>query len=97
MKENVEKSINNMLAEIYYCDIKTIAEDMILHANEMRTLYGRNFISRHEAISVLREEFEEAWDVVKENKNDFALHSELIQIGAMAILIANLVKKGLLK
>jgi NTP pyrophosphatase (non-canonical NTP hydrolase) len=43
-------------------------------------------ISFHEGISVLREEFEEAWDEVKKQRADpEALKKELAQVGAMAM------------
>jgi NTP pyrophosphatase (non-canonical NTP hydrolase) len=46
----------------------------------------RGMQSYHEGISVIREEFEEAWDEVKKQKPDLeALKKEIAQLGAMAL------------
>ena len=71
--------------------IDRISKNMLNHAIEMRNKYGRDFISRHEAISVIREEFEEVWDAVKNNDNKYQLYQELQQLGAMTMLFAELV------
>lgn len=68
--------------------IKNIADMMVEHGIRMNIFYGRDFVSRHEAISVIREEFEEAWDAVKLNKSNAELISELNQVGAMTMLMA---------
>jgi 23S rRNA A2030 N6-methylase RlmJ len=71
--------------------LNEVSKEMVEHAIEMRNKYGRDFISRHEAISVIREEFEEAWDAIKNNSGNHALYEELKQIGAMTMLFAELV------
>ncbi len=76
--------------------LNEVSKEMVEHAIEMRNKYGRDFISRHEAISVIREEFEEAWDEVKKNGSKERLLSELEQLGAMVILFASLVEDGVI-
>jgi len=76
--------------------LNEVSKEMVEHAIEMRNKYGRDFISRHEAISVIREEFEEAWDEVKTNGSKERLLSELEQLGAMVILFASLVEDGVI-
>ncbi|OQA48730.1 MAG: hypothetical protein BWY47_00936 [Bacteroidetes bacterium ADurb.Bin302] len=76
--------------------LQLVANGMCNSAVFSNRLYGRNFISRHEAISVIREEFEEAWDEVKKNGSKERLLSELEQLGAMVILFASLVEDGVI-
>jgi len=48
--------------------------------------HTRRFASLHEGISIIREEFEEAWDEVKkQNADPEALKKEMAQVGAMAM------------
>lgn len=54
-----------------------------VHAIDGR--WGRTYASRHEMASVLREEFEEAWDVVKTNGPDERLREELIDVGVVVL------------
>lgn len=44
--------------------------------------------SRHEFYGILMEEVEEAWKEIKENGNDAALFSEIIQIAAVCLRFA---------
>jgi len=88
------------MVDNYNCEL---AEELQMIANGMcnsavfsNGFYGRNFVSRHEAISVIREEFEEAWDEVKTNGSKERLLSELEQLGAMVILFASLVEDGVI-
>lgn len=44
------------------------------------------FNSKHEGISIIREEFEEMWDEIKEkNVSNVNVQAKCIQLGAMAI------------
>lgn len=45
------------------------------------------FASRHEAYGVLKEEVDEFWDAVKDNRPTGALREEAVQIGAMALKV----------
>jgi len=45
-------------------------------------------LTRHDAMSILHEEVDEAWDKVKTNAESRALYRELIQVAAMAVRFA---------
>jgi Zn-dependent M32 family carboxypeptidase len=49
----------------------------------------RPFQSKHEGISILREEFEELWEVVKADEDWSRLEEEAVQVGAMALRFLN--------
>jgi NTP pyrophosphatase (non-canonical NTP hydrolase) len=60
---------------------------IVTEANEATTKHG-DFASAHEMYSVLQEEVDEVWDIVKlkrGKRNKKELRKELIQVAAMAL------------
>lgn len=58
--------------------------DELTHAKR----HGKEFVSAHEAHSVIQEEFEEFWEHVKKKRKDRCgeeMRKELIQLAAMAV------------
>jgi hypothetical protein len=64
----------------------------IIREHERAASLYHSFHSNHEGYAVLKEEMDELWDEIKNNKdtrgND-KIRNELIQIGAMAIRFLN--------
>lgn len=47
--------------------------------------HGNRPWARHEAIAILREEFEEAWDVIKADGPQEDLEDELLQVAGVCV------------
>ena len=62
--------------------LDSIREEYILARNCHAPMY-----SAHEGIAVIREEFEELWEIVKQypRYDDSELREEAVQLGAMAV------------
>jgi hypothetical protein len=61
----------------------------IIEEHNRAVLKFQPFESKHEGISVLREEFEELWDAIKADDGWERLEDEAVQVGAMALRFLN--------
>jgi len=67
------------------------AEDALDEVRRARSLFPGDFNTLHEGMSITREEFEELWDICKQNqkiRDPAKARKEAIQLAAMALRVA---------